>query len=158
MPRPHGSAGAPTDVPATTSGAALLHAVDELAGLAPDLGWSEASGVTEALLDGLAHRLADAATDREEPRPLPLVVGAIGEPDRPPDHASCRAASARLRALSPLLTADPRPWASEGGTIMVELGDLLDHLAERTRRAALTGSDKGVVLRRLHALQRRLRG
>lgn len=136
---------------------ALLRGVEELVELAPDLGWSEASGVAEALLDGLAHRMADASTDRQEPRELPLVVGAIGGPDRVPDHAACRATSARLRALAPLLSDDPRPWVRQGATVMVELGDLLDQLAERTRREALTVPDKGVVLRRLHALQRRLR-
>ena len=135
----------------------LLRAADEVAGLAPDLGWSEASGLVEGLLDGLAHVLADAATDRDQPRPQPLVVGAIGGTDRTPDHASCRATAGRLRVLAVELARHPAPWAGEASGVMTDLGDLLDQVADRTRRGALTRADKGVVLRRLHGLHRRLR-
>lgn len=140
-----------------TGAATLLSAAQEVGGLAPDLGWSEASGLTEALLDGIAHVLADAADGRAEPRPQPLVVGAIGAADRLPDHAGCRAAAGRLRALARPLDAHPTGWASDTASVMTELGDLLDRVADRTRRGALSRADKSVVLRRLHSLQRRLR-
>lgn len=153
MTREPGRTEAPPQVPVE----ALLRAVEEVSSLAPDLGWSEASGVAEAVLDGVAHRLADAATAREEPTPLPLVVGAIGGPDRLPDHASCRAAAARLRTLAPLLEQRHTSWERRAGSVMADLGDLLDRIADRTRSGSLTFSDKGVALRRLHALQRSLR-
>ena len=137
--------------------ARLLQAVDEVAGLTPDLGWGEATTVVEALLDQLAHRLADAASGQEQPTELPLVVGAIGGADHTPDHASCRAVAARLRATAPLLTARHTGWERQAGETMVQLGDLLDQVADRTRRDRIRASDKGVVLRRLHVMQRALR-
>lgn len=137
--------------------AALLRAVDEVAGLAPDLGWGEATTVAEALLDQLAHRLADAAAGQDEPTELPLVVGAIGGADHTPDHASCRAVAARLRATAPLLAARHTGWERQAASTMVQLGELLDQVADRTRRGRISVSDKGIVLRRLHALQRGLR-
>lgn len=137
----------------------VLRAVEELHALAPDLGWAEASGLADALVDGLAQRCVDVAAGRAEPSTLPHVVGAIGGPDRPLDHASCRAAAARLRALAPALSEGPDPtaWAVETGAVMVDLADLLERLAHLARTRSLGAADKGVTLRRLHALQRRLR-
>ncbi|WP_298747802.1 hypothetical protein [uncultured Serinicoccus sp.] len=155
--RPPGPTAARQRSGAGPAPATLLRAAEEVSALAPDLGWSEASGLVEALLDGVAHVLADAATDRDRPRPQPLVVGAIGGTDRLPDHAGCRAAAGRLRALSGELLPHPAPWVAEAATVMTELGDLLDRVADRTRSGALTRADKGVVLRRLHGLHRRWR-
>ena len=75
------------------------------------------------------------------------------------DHASCRAAAARLRALSPVLAqaAPERAWAGAAGQVMGDLAGLLDRLADLSRTRPLTAADKGVVLRRLHGLARRLR-
>ncbi|WP_151524301.1 hypothetical protein [Serinicoccus kebangsaanensis] len=147
--------------PATASGerdaAALLRGAEEVSGLAPDLGWSEASGLTEGLLDALAHLLADIASGRSAPRPQPVVVGAIGGADRAPDHAGCRAAAARLRAHAPVVSRRAHPCAAGAAAVMTDLADLLDQVADRSRRGALGGSDKGVVLRRLHRLHARVR-
>lgn len=145
----------------TRSAGALLRAADELTALAPDLGWAEATGLTDALVDALAHRCVDLAADREEPSPLPVVVGAIGGADSPVDHASCRAAAARLRAVAPVVQAGSAAggpaWAVGTVTVLTDLADLLDHVAGRSRRRPLTLVDKGVVLRRLHGMHRQLR-
>lgn len=143
--------------PAATA-AASLRAAEELTALAPGLGWAEATGLADALVDALAHRLVDLAAGRAEPTPLPLVVGAIGGPDDPVDHASCRAAAARLRAGARLPAAHGEvAWAPEVAEVMTELAELLDHLADLSRRRTPTRADKGVVLRRLHRLHGRLR-
>lgn len=136
-----------------------LRAADELAALTPDLGWGEATGLVDALVDALAHRCVDLAGGREEPTQLPAVLGAIGGVEGPVDHASCRAAAARLRALSPVLSgAGPEQgWADTAGQVMVDLAELLDRIADLARTRTLTGADKGVVLRRLHGLHRQLR-
>ena len=160
-PRPPGPGPRPGDValqPDGAAAAAALLAADELTALAPDLGWAEASGLADGLIDALAHRCVDVAAGRLEPTPLPLVVGAIGGPDGPVDHASCRAAAARLRAAArvPAL-ASHLPWAAGAAQGMTELAELLDHVADRSRSRPLTLADKGVVLRRLHALHRQLR-
>ncbi|WP_134772698.1 hypothetical protein [Ornithinimicrobium flavum] len=146
-------------MPSTTgSAAAALHAADDLTALAPELGWAEATGLADALIDTLAHRLVDLAAGRHEPTTLPAVVGAIGGTDGEPDHASCRAAAARLRALAPLVRQqDGLGWAAPTADVMTSLADLLDQVAERSRRRPLTLTDKGVVLRRLHGLHRQLR-
>lgn len=155
--RPSGPTEAGLRTGEDTGSVALVRAAHEVAGLAPDLGWSEASGLVDALLDGIAHVLADAADGRAEPRPQPVVVGAIGAPDRLPDHAGCRAAAGRLRSLARSLETHPARWAGDTASIMTDLGDLLDRVADRTRSGALSRADKGVVLRRLHSLGRRLR-
>ena len=135
----------------------LLRAAEEISGLAPDLGWAEASGLTEGVLDAVSHLLADAASGRDTPRPQPLVVGAIGATDRLPDHAGCRAAAARLRAHTPALGDHPVAWVATAAGVLDEVAALLDQVADRTRRGVLGPGDKGVVLRRLHRCQRRLR-
>jgi hypothetical protein len=146
-------------MPSTTgSAAAALQAADDLTALAPELGWAEATGLTDALIDTLAHRCVDLAAGRPEPTTLPAVLGAIGGADAAPDHASCRAAAARLRALAPAVGQhDGLAWTAPTADVMLGLADLLDHVAERSRRRPLTLTDKGVVLRRLHALHRQLR-
>lgn len=142
-----------------TGAAPALRAVEDLQAVAPDLGWAEANALVDALVDALAHRLVDVAADRDEPTPLPPVVGAIGGADGPVDHASCRAAAARLRALSPVLAqaAPEWAWAGAAGQVMGDLAGLLDRLADLSRTRPLTAADKGVVLRRLHGLARQLR-
>lgn len=143
--------------PAATA-AASLRAAEELTSLTPTLGWSEATGMADALVDALAQRLVDLAAGQEEPTPLALVAGAIGGPDTAVDHASCRAAAAGLRVGARLPAAHPElPWATGVAEVMTELADLLDHLADLARRRTPTRADKGVVLRRLHALHGRLR-
>lgn len=134
-------------------------AARELEALAPDLGWPEATGLVDGLVDGLAHRCVDVAAGRDEPTPLPLVVGAIGGPDRAVDHASCRAAAARLRATAAGLrqAGADRAWALSAAAAATELAELLDHVADRARAGGLRPTEKGVVLRRLHAVQRQLR-
>lgn len=143
----------------TRSAGAVLRVADDLTALAPDLGWTEATALTDALVDALAHRCVDLATDREQPTTLPLVVGAIGGVDGTVDHASCRAAAARLRALAPVVAArsDGPAWASGTASVMTDLADLLDHVAGRARQRPLTLVDKGVTLKRLHGLHRQLR-
>ncbi|ANS78398.1 hypothetical protein SGUI_1002 [Serinicoccus hydrothermalis] len=158
MPRvPSGAADPDVQHTRADGPSALLRAAEEISGLAPDLGWAEASGMAEGLLDSVSHLLADAASGRDAPRPQPLVVGAIGGADRTPDHAGCRAAAARLRAHAPTLADHPRPWVATAAGVLDDLADLLDQVADRTRRGALGRSDKGVVLRRLHRSQQRLR-
>lgn len=147
----------PAHEPRTAPRTRALLAADELQSMAPDLGWSEASSVAQGVLDVLAHRLVDLADDRPEPTVLPLVVGAIGGADQPLDHASCRAAAARLRSQAALLLTSAHGWAQTSGTVMVDLADLLDLAADRSRTRVLTRADKGVLLRRLHAMQRALR-
>lgn len=137
---------------------AAWRAAKELETLAPDLGWAEATGLADGLVDGLAHRCANLAAGRQEPTPLPLVAGAVGGPDRPADHASCRAAAARLRAASATLQEGhgDRGWALDAAQVARDLAELLDQVADRTRAGSLRVADKGVVLRRLHAAQRLL--
>lgn len=138
---------------------AAWRAARELEGLTPDLGWAEATGLVDALVDGLTHRCVDLAAGRDEPTALPLVAGALGGPDVPVDHASCRAAAARLRAASATLRGEGagRSWAVGAAEVAEDLAELLDHVADRTRTGRLRPADKGVVLRRLHAAQRLLR-
>lgn len=138
---------------------ALWRAAQELEALAPDLGWPEATGLVDGLVDGLAHRCTDLASGRTEPTALPLVVGAIGGPERPTDHASCRAAAARLRVVAATLrgSAGDLGWGVRAADAAAELAELLDHVADRARTTGLRTGDKGVVLRRLHAVQRGLR-
>lgn len=163
MPFPPPGPGADQPGPALLSptgagaGARALLAADELSSLAPDLGWSEVSSLAQGVLDLLAHRLVDLADDRSEPTAVPPVVGAVGGPDRSLDHASCRAVAARLRGHAPLLLGSDHGWARESGAAMLDLADLLDGAADRFRARALTRADKSVVVRRLHAVQRRLR-
>jgi hypothetical protein len=130
--------------------------VEELQPVAPDLGWTEATALVDALVEALAHRLVDLGAGRAEPSPLPVVTGAVGGADAEPDHASCRAAAARLRRVAPVLLDGGPGYAGDAGAVMTDLADLLDRLADRTRRGRLQRSDKAVVLRRLHALRRRL--
>lgn len=134
----------------------VLGAVDDLQGAAADLGWPEATGLADALVDALSHLLVDLADGASTPGPRPLVVGAIGGPDRPVDHASCRAAAATLRRVAPVLLGGRPAWSAAAGDVALDLAALLDQVADRGRSRRLTTSSKGVVLRRLHALQRRL--
>lgn len=137
---------------------AAWRAARELETLAPDVGWAEATGLVDGLVDALAHRCVDLAAGRGEPTPLPLVAGAIGGTDRPADHASCRAAAARLRAAAATLRQDggEHGWALDAARAAGDLAELLDHVADRTRARSLRASDKSVVLRRLHAAHRLL--
>lgn len=146
-------------MPSTTGSAALaLRAADDLTALAPDLGWAEATGLVDALIDTLAHRCVDVAAGRSSPTVLPVVAGAVGGTDGPPDHASCRAAAARLRALAPVVGQHTQlAWAVGTAAVMSDLADLLDQVADRSRRRPTTPTDKGVVLRRLHGMHRQLR-
>lgn len=155
MPTPTGGPPPSTRAPDAPLTAALL-AVEDLQGSAADLGWPEVTGLADALVDALSHLLVDLAGGASRPTPRPLVVGAIGGPPRPVDHASCRAAAASLRRVAPLLLDGSPAWAPEAGTVAVELADLVDHAADLARSGRLTPAHKGVVLRRLHALQRRL--
>lgn len=145
----------------TRSAGQLLHAADDLTALAPDLGWAEATGLTDALVDALAHRCVDLAAGRGEPTTLPVVVGAIGGSDGPVDHASCRAAAARLGSIAPVVQAQVASggpaWAAGTAAVMTDLADLLDQVAARSRQRPLTLADKGVALRRLHKMHRLLR-
>ncbi|HSP59551.1 MAG TPA: hypothetical protein VLO09_00680 [Ornithinimicrobium sp.] len=135
---------------------AVLLAVEDLQTATADLGWPEATGLADGLVDALAHLLVDVADGAEQPSPRPTVVGAIGGPPRPVDHASCRAAAATLRRVAPAFAGAPPSWAAAAGGVCTELADLLDHAADLGRSGRLTLSHKGVVLRRMHALQRRL--
>lgn len=142
--------------PSAPSKGALLRAVEDLQGAAADLGWPEATGLADGLVDALAHLLADLAGGAGTPSQQPAVVGAIGGGDRPPDHASCRAAAAALRRVAPVLLGGGPGWAEGGGEVALDLADLLDQVADRGRAGRLAPAHKGVVLRRLHHLQRRL--
>lgn len=135
---------------------AVLLAVEDLQDATADLGWPEATGLCDGLVDALAHLLVDLADGSELPSPRPTVVGAIGGPTRPLDHASCRAAAAALRRVAPTFGAAGPPWAEGAGQVCTDLADLVDRVADLGRSGRLTPSSKGVVLRRLHALQRRL--
>lgn len=134
----------------------VLRALDDLQGAGPDLGWAEATGLADGLVDALSHLLVDLADGAASPTPQPLVVGAIGGQARPVDHASCRAAAASLRRVAPVLLEGGRPWAAAAGEVALELAGLLDQVADRERGGLVSPSTKGVVLRRLHGLQRRL--
>lgn len=138
------------------SRAAVLRAVEDLQGAAPDLGWPEATGLADGLVDALSHLLVDLADGSASPSPRPLVVGAVGDVPRPLDHASCRAAAATLRRVAPVLLDGGPSWAPGAGEVGLELAALLDQLADHERGGRVSPSTKGVVLRRLHALQRRL--
>lgn len=134
----------------------VLRAVDDLQGAAADLGWPEATGLADALVDALSHLLVDLADGTSSPSPQPLVVGAIGGPDRTVDHASCRAAAATLRRVAPVLAGGGPAWAATAAVVAGELAELFDQVADRGRTGRVPPSHKGVVLRRLHELQRRL--
>jgi hypothetical protein len=134
----------------------VLSAVEDLQGAAADLGWPDATGLADALVDGLSHLLVDLADGVAVPGPRPLVVGAIGGQDGSVDHASCRAAAATLRRVAPVLLGGGPAWSAAACDVALDLAALLDQVADRGRSGRLTPSSKGVVLRRLHALQRRL--
>lgn len=140
----------------TSAVAAAL--VDDLQSTAADLGWSQANGLVDALIDNLAHLLVDAAAQRPQPAPHPQVVGAIGGPDGALDHASCRTAVAALRRSGAALLAGPTCWAREAGGVALDLADLLEECVEQERRRVVRPGVKGVVVRRLRSLQRRLDG
>ncbi|MGC5583315.1 hypothetical protein ACQE98_04085 [Ornithinimicrobium sp. W1679] len=137
---------------------AVLLAVDDLQTATADLGWPEATGLCDGLVDALAHLLVDLADGAAHPSPRPTVVGAIGGSPRPVDHAACRAAAASLRRVAPTFEGSPAPWAGGAGSVCTELAELVDQVADLDRTGRLTLAHKGVVLRRLHALQRRLQG
>jgi hypothetical protein len=152
VPGPH------TRVPArpAPSRRDVLRALDDLQGAGADLGWAEATGLADGLVDTLSHLLVDLADGAAIPSPQPLVVGAIGGEARQVDHASCRAAAATLRRVAPVLVDGGPRWAEEAGQVAIQLADLFDQVADRGRSGAVPPSLKGVVLRRLHALGRRL--
>lgn len=158
-PRPVDPASpAPDDDPAAGAGrVTTLLAVEELQAAAADLGWPEATGLCDGLVDALAHLLVDVADGAPRPSPRPTVLGAIGGPARPVDHASCRAAAAALRRAAPAF-ADGPAWADGAGAVCADLASLLDQVADLDRGGRLTLAHKGVVLRRMHVLQRRLHG
>lgn len=156
MDRPAPGPGTRAPAPASPSPAHVLRSVEDLQGAMPDLGWPEATGLVDGLVDALAHLLVDLASGADRPTPQPLVVGAIGGAQRPLDHASCRAGAAALRRAAPVLLAGGRPWAPAGGEVALELADLLDRTAGAARAGRVPPGAKGVVLRRLHALARRL--
>lgn len=153
---PHPGTGARAAVGPSRARAALS-ALDDLQGAAADLGWDEATGLVDSVVDDLAHLLVDLADGATAPTARPVVVGAIGGPARPVDHASCRSAAASLRRVSTVLRDGGTPWAPEAGAVALDLSELLDQLADRHRSGRLAPSHKSVVLRRIHALQRRLR-
>ena len=156
MDRPTPGPGTRSQARPSLSRAEVLGAVDDLQGAGPDLGWPEATGLTDGLVDALSHLLVDLADGAPVPGPRPLVVGAIGGPGRPVDHASCRAAAATLRRVAPVLLGGGHAWSVSAGEVALDLGELLDQVADSGRTGRLAPSSKGVVLRRLHALQRRL--
>ncbi len=148
---------APTSADADVSRTAALAALDDLHDAAADLGWDEATGLVDALVDHLAHLLVDLADGATTPTRRPVVVGAIGGPARPVDHASCRTAAAALRRVERVLRAGAPGWAPAAGDVALDLSELLDQVADRHRTGRLTPSDKSVVLRRVNVLARRLR-
>lgn len=153
MPRPPL---ATADDAAARTAAVALAQVEDLQAAAADLGWPEATGLADALVDALSHLLVDLGEGRGAPTPRPVVVGAIGGPSRPIDHASCRVATAALRrAGSTLLDGDPA-WSREAGEVALDLADLLEQCAEAARAERVVSADKGALLRRLGGLRRRL--
>lgn len=164
---------------------AVARAVEDVQGACPDLGWDEATSLVHLLVDGLAHRLvqlvdagvdgyaatppagsaatspggyaaAPAANAHEPAASAGSSVRRSAAADHQADHASCRAAAATLRRTAPTFTdALGQPGDQEAADVATELADLLDRVADLTRTRRLTPSDKGVVLRRLHTLQRR---
>jgi hypothetical protein len=156
MDRSAPGAGLRSPAPTAASRGDLLRAVEDLQGAAADLGWPEATGLADGLVDALSHLLVDLADGAPSPSPQPAVVGAIGGPPRPVDHASCRAAAATLRRAALVLLGSGHRWAAEGGEVALALAGLLDQVAEHGRTGRVSPAHKGVVLRRLHHLQRRL--
>lgn len=148
-----------------------LALVEELTTLAPELGWPEATELADAVVEALAHRVLDLDVEPEAIHVVPVLDAAGrrgGSGDAPvgTEHASCRAAAARLRELAPRLDraverytvpGPGRAWAPALGTTARELADLLDRAAERARTGQVGSSAKAVVLRRLHGLLRGLR-
>lgn len=137
--------------------AAALAAVEDLQGESADLGWPEASSLGDALVDALAHLLVDLASGAVSPSAQPTVVGAIGGMPRSLDHASCRACAGSLRRAASVFTQASAAWAPPAGEVALDLADLLDHAADLERGGRLTLGHKGVVLRKLQSLGRRLR-
>lgn len=140
-----------------TSRAEALAALDDLQEAAADLGWDEATGLVDALVDELGHLLVDLAEGAPTPTPRPDVVGAIGGPTRAVDHASCRVAAAALRRVSAVFATGGTPWAPAAGVIADELAGLLLKVADQPRGGHLPPSARGVVVRRVSAWRRRLR-
>lgn len=158
MRPPSRAAGAPPGrVADGSTRRAAVRAVEDLQGAAPDLGWPEATGLADGLVDALSHLLVDLADGAPRPSPQPLVVGAIGGAPHPVDHASCRAAAAALRRATAVLDAGAPTWGPQAGQIATALADLLEHAADRERAGRTQPGDKSVLLRRLHELHRRLR-
>lgn len=170
MPRPpHGSPGpGPSSPPEqgrtlrhggdAVGAAVALALVEDLQTATADLGWPEASALADALVDGVCHLLVDLGSGRARPTQHPAVVGAIGGPGGRLDHASCRVAAASLRRAGAALLGGQPAWAREGGDVALCLADLVERCVERDRAGRLRPTDKGPVLRELHALQRRLHG
>jgi hypothetical protein len=153
-----GTAGPSDDHDRRVGLAVCLALVEDLQGTGADLGWPEATGLVDAIVDALCHLLVDLGQGQPSPTPRPAVVGAIGGVPRPLDHASCRAASASLRrAGSALLGSDGPGWARDAGEVALDLAALLERCVERDRAGRLRPLSKSVVQRELHGLQRRLR-
>lgn len=150
--------GTPAATATTLVRDAALAAVEDLQRVAPDLGWGEATGLADGVVDALSHLLVDLADGATTPTARPLVVGAIAGPAAAPDHASCRSAAATLRRVAPVLRrgAAELAWAAEAGEVALDLAELLDQVADQARSGRLALAHKGVVVRRLHVLQRRL--
>lgn len=143
--------------PRAATRAQALAALDDLQDAAADLGWDEATGLVDALVDDLGHLLVDLAEGAPSPTPRPTVVGAIGGPVRAVDHASCRVAAAALRRVSLVFAAGGTSWAPVAGTVAEELAGLLLQVAETRRGGQLPPSARGVVVGRVSAWSRRLR-
>ncbi|AXH95813.1 hypothetical protein [Ornithinimicrobium avium] len=156
MDRPQPGTGVAPARPAASRAAALA-ALDDLQDAAADLGMDEATGLVDAVVDDLGHLLVDLAEGSSAPTPRPRVVGAIGGPARPVDHASCRVAAAALGRVSAVLAAGAPVWAPPAGVVAEKLADLLIQVADTPRGGQLSPSARGLVVRRVNALSRRLR-
>lgn len=139
--------------------AVVAAAVEDLQGQAPDLGWPEASSLTDALVDALAHLLVDLGAGAATPTPRPAVIGALGGSPGPVDAASCRATAASLRRSGSLLRRSATAqvgWPGPAGDVALDLADLLEQVADQSRTGRLGLAHKGPVVRRLHRLHRTL--
>lgn len=161
MDRPQPGAGlAPAPraaAPRTASRAEVLAALDDLQDAAADLGWDEATGLVDGLVDDLGHLLVDLAEGAAAPTHRPRVIGAIGGPTRPVDHASCRVAAAALGRVSTVFATGGTSWAPGAAKVADELAGLLLTVADTPRGGHLPPSARGVVVRRVNTWARHLR-
>lgn len=139
--------------------ATALAVLEDLQDQGPDLGWAEANNLADALLDHLSHLLVDVAADAHAPSARPEVIGSVGGSDGALDAASCRATASSLRRAGAVLVEAAGPasaWAGGAGEVALDLADLLEHTASSSRQGQLRSHHRGPVVRRLHALHRRL--